>query len=49
MDDGRANLLLKRIKLYRNRLRAGITGKVAIEYLRQIESGEAELFQIRHR
>lgn len=48
MDDERTNLLLRRIELYRNTLRAGVSGKVAIGYLRQIESDEAELVQIRH-
>src|SRR5437764_6259537 len=48
MEDDRATLLRRRIELYRDTLRAGVTGKVAIGYLRQIESDEAELVQIRH-
>jgi hypothetical protein len=48
MEDDRATLLRRRIELYRETLRTGITGKIAIGYLRQIESDEAELVQIRH-
>lgn len=48
MEDDRATLLRRRIDLYRETLRAGVSGKVAIGYLRQIESDEAELVQIRH-
>ena len=47
MDESRADLLQHRIELYRATLRAGARGRVAIEYLRQIESDEAELSQIR--
>jgi hypothetical protein len=48
MEEDRATLLRRRIDLYRETLRAGVTGKVAIGYLRQIDSDEAELVQIRH-
>ena len=48
MEEDRATLLRRRIDLYRETLRAGVSGKVAIGYLRQIESDEAELVQIRH-
>lgn len=48
MDDDRVKLLCRRIELYRSTLRTGVSGKVAIGYLRQIESDEAELVQIRH-
>ena len=48
MDDDRATLLRRRIELYRETLRAGVAGKVAIGYLRQIDADEAELVQIRH-
>src|SRR5438874_9646628 len=48
MEDDRATLLRRRIELYRDTLRVGVAGKVAIGYLRQIESDEAELVQIRH-
>lgn len=48
MEEARAELLRRRIGLYRATLRTGVRGEVAIEYLRQIESDEAELVQIRH-
>ena len=48
MENDRATLLRRRIELYRDTLRAGVSGKIAIGYLRQIESDEAELVQIRH-
>jgi hypothetical protein len=47
MDQERAELLRRRIELYRGTLRAGIRGEVAIEYLRQIESDETELARLR--
>ena len=47
MDQERAELLCRRIELYRGTLRAGIRGDVAIEYLRQIESDETELARLR--
>lgn len=46
MDDHRAELLQRRIALYRDTLRAGARGHVAIEYLRQIDSDQAELARI---
>lgn len=47
MEEDRAKLLRRRIELYRGTLRTGVKGEVAIEYLRQIDSDEMELAQIR--
>jgi hypothetical protein len=46
VTETRAELLSRRIELYRDTLRAGARGHVAIEYLRQIENDEAELAKI---
>lgn len=47
MTEKRAELLSQRIELYRDTLRAGARGQVAIEYLRQIENDQAELAELK--
>jgi hypothetical protein len=46
MEEERAELLRRRIALYRRYLREGVNGGFAIEYLRQIAEDEAELSHI---
>ena len=46
MEQDRAELLGRRIALYRRYLREGVEGALAIEYLRQITEAEAELNRI---
>jgi hypothetical protein len=43
MEEDRAELLRRRVALYRRYLREGVDGGLAIEYLRQITEDEAEL------
>ncbi len=46
MEEDRAELLRRRVALYRRYLREGVNGGLAIEYLRQIAEDEAELGRI---
>ena len=46
MEEDRAELLGRRIALYRRYLREGVEGALALEYLRQIAEDEAELNRI---
>jgi len=46
MGDDRAELLRRRIALYRSYLREGVEGALALYYLRQIAKDEAELNRI---
>jgi hypothetical protein len=46
MEKDRAELLRRRIALYRSYLREGVEGALALEYLRQIAEDGAELNQI---
>jgi hypothetical protein len=46
MEQDRAELLRRRIALYRRYLREGVEGALALEYLRQIAEDEAELNRI---
>jgi hypothetical protein len=46
MEQDRAELLRRRIALYRRYLREGVEGALALEYLRQIAEDEAELKRI---
>jgi hypothetical protein len=46
MEEERAELLRRRIALYRRYLRDGVEGALALEYLRQIAEDETELNQI---
>jgi hypothetical protein len=46
MEQDRAELLRRRIALYRRYLREGVEGALALEYLRQIAEAEAELNRI---
>jgi len=46
MEDDRAELLRRRIALYRSYLREGVEGALALYYLRQIAKDEAELNRI---
>ena len=46
MEEDRAELLRRRVALYRRYLREGVNGGLALEYLRQIAEDEAELGRI---
>ena len=46
MEENRAELLRRRIALYRRYLREGVNGVFAAEYLRQIAEDEAELWRL---
>jgi hypothetical protein len=46
MEGNRAELLRRRITLYRRYLREGVEGTLALEYLKQIAEDEAELNRI---
>jgi len=46
LEDDRAELLRRRIALYRRYLGEGIEGALALDYLRQIAKDEAELNRI---
>jgi hypothetical protein len=46
MEDDRAELLRRRIALYRRYLGEGIEGALALDYLRQIAEAEAGLNRI---
>ena len=49
MEKDRAELLRRRIALYRRYLRDGVEGALALEYLRQITEDGAELNHIEAR
>jgi hypothetical protein len=46
MEEDRAELLRRRIALYRRYLREGVEAALALEYLRHIAENEAELNRI---
>jgi hypothetical protein len=46
MEEDRAELLRRRVALYRRYLREGVDGGLAIEYLRRIAEDEVELGRI---